>query len=518
MSYFAAAATAGNFKRRPNPSAGGAPEGLTPSLMVRYLDTIGDVQTLDASGGGSITVIAPAYVFFDASGSRSVETDSDDRAGALFNLGYEWDFGEDLGSGNWPFAGPQGAVQLGRGRRTAREAHLYTSTGAKTVRLRLKDSADREATVSLTVTVQDPLTALTRVDLSTGAGSWGTLQSNRCYTLDGDYTSWGSPPINGLVNVKFVRHPSASANPQIASVNLDSRTEGSMGTAITRTRGVCFDRVDCAGVQWGLPGFDWCSFSRGAVPTLNYQFNQVASFQDAVSLGRGETVANNIRYPIGLMLWDTGVMTSSGSFVIYSHNISYFAAYGVDFHKNDGDSGGQVFRGRWYRSIWRHCRFRNTGASTGYGRFEGGECRAANSNLPDEWRTDARVGDYAGGFVYGYPAEDNDVTNCYFGASGETQPANGIGTGPENNLEGFPNQSQRYCYFENFYIHTTGVQVRFGGGLWISARHGRYNSNESTVPADIENAGAGNSNRLPDNEEGPYLLELTSTRPVPTAF
>jgi hypothetical protein len=38
------------------------------------------------------------------------------------------------------------------------------------------------------------------------------------------------------------------------------------------------------------------------------------------------------------------------------------------------------------------------------------------------------------------------------------------------------------------------------------------------VPADIENAGAGNSNRLPDNEEGPYLLELTSTRPVPTAF
>jgi hypothetical protein len=218
-------------------------------------------------------------------------------------------------------------------------------------------------------------------------------------------------------------------------------------------------------------------------------------------------------------MWNTGECNSDGSFVLFSHDVIDASYYGVDFNKNDGVGGGQVFRGRWKRAIFRHCLFRNIGASTGYGRFEGGECRSAAGNVPDEWIEDGTVGTYAGGFKYAYPAEDNDVINCVMGIAGETRPNNGFGTGPQNNDVGFPAQGQRYCYFENvqLYDHGTNVSASFGGGLWVGARHIRY-STGGEVPISWNNGGLGNFNRLPAGENGPNINEAVSTRPVPTPF
>lgn len=495
------------------------PSDLTVSLAIRYLGTDGTVQDVDASAGDTtITVDAPAYVYFDAIGSRSVETDADDKPGAMLYLGYEWDFGEPL-EGNWPFAGPQGAVRIGRERRAPRAAHVYTLPGTRTARVRVKDSADREVTRSVTIVVRDPLTNMTRVDLTTGSGAWPTLQSNRVYTLNGNYSSWGVPNLNGLTNIVFMPHPDATSTPTIAGITLDTRTEGSLNTTITRPRGIRTDGIDVGPLRWGMVGFDWCSFSNGRVSSSGGSYAQGYIFQEAVNNSRGATVANNIRLPMGLCLWNTGECNSfSGDFGMYG-NETYCAFYGVDLNKENATAGAQVFRGRWRKSMFRHCRFRCSGTSTGYGRFEGGECRASQGNVPDEWREDTRAGDYAAGELYGYAAEDCDVTNCVMGAAGETRPANGIGTGPQNNDAGFPAQGQRYCYFENveFYDHGTNVSAAFGGGLWVGARHLRY-STGGNVPITWNNGGTGNPNRLPAGENGPNINETTSTRPVPTPF
>ena len=150
-------------------------------------------------------------------------------------------------------------------------------------------------------------------------------------------------------------------------------------------------------MRWGITGFDWCAFGNGHVTSVDGSISQTYVWDEALANGLGATVANNIRFPVGLLLWNTGECGSTSPFVVYSPSITKAAYYGVDFHKSDGYGGGQVYRGRWRESFARHCRFRNTGASTGYGRFEGGECREANGGVPDAWRDDARVGDYEGG-------------------------------------------------------------------------------------------------------------------------
>lgn len=504
----------------PPPPPPPPPDGLTVALSVKYLDTSGNVQEVDASDGETtITVDAPAYIRFDASDSRSEEDDADDKPGAMLYLGYEWDFGEPLDEGDWPFAGPQGAVKIGRERRAPRAAHVYTLPGTRTARVRVKDSADREVTTSVTVVVRDPLTNMTRVDLTTGSGAWPTLQSNRVYTLNGNYSSWGVPNLNGLTNIVFMPHPDATSAPTIAGLTLDTRVEANINTTITRPRGIRVDGINVGPLRWGITGFDWCSVSNGRVSSCGASISQSYVYDEAIANSRGATVANNIRLPVGLCLWNTGECNSYGSYVLITADALDASFYGVDFHKNDGNANGSVVRGPWKRAIFRHCRWRCTGSATGYGRFEGRECRSANGNMPDDWSEDGTLGNYAGGYRFGYAAEDCDVTNSVMGAAGETRPNNGIGTGPENNDAGWPAQGQRYCYFENveFYDHGTNVSAAFGGGLWVGARHLRY-STGGNVSITWNNGGTGNPNRLPAGENGPNINETTSTRPVPTPF
>lgn len=520
MSYFAAAA-ASNFRRRPLASA--AALAIAASLIAKHLDTSGAVQSPNVSAGGqTITVDAPAYMLFDMSETRTDVAGGTDKIGALLNIGYLTDFGT-AEAGNWAWGGPDGPRPRRYERGQPRAARVYSEPGTYTHRARIRNSEGDELTITNTIIVRDPAVSMTTQTILVSAGAWPVLQSNRCYLLEpgGDYTGFGALDTTGLVNVVFTVS-GAGANAQIGQWTIDRRTEGEMGSAITRTRGVRLDRINTTAIRYGLPGFDWCSISRAPSQITSYGplFSQGQAFNDAVTFSRGETVANNIRYPIGWCAYDAGEFRSYGSFVLFSTSGTEEAWIGCDLHKNDGDGGGQVFRGRWYRAIFRHNRLRNTGSSTGYGRFEGGECRAANGDLPDEWRSDARAGDYVGGFLYGYPAQDNIAEENQYGASGATTPAAGIGTGPENNLVGQPKQSQRYCVFENNSVFGTvmGTSLNgasFGGGLHIGARVLKYLGNGADVSIDTSNP---NTNRLPPGENGPYINTQTNTRPVPTAF
>lgn len=499
------------------------PPGLTVSETAKYLDTSGTVQVVDFSAGGqTITVDAPAYVYFDASGTRSTAPDATTKIGALLDVGYLIDYGTGE-TDTWPWAGPEGAVQRRYERGQPRAGRVYAVPGTYTHRLRIRDSEARETTVTNTIVVRDPAVAMTTVAIPVSAGAWPTLLDNRCYLLDpgGDYTSFGTLDTTGRVNVVFtVNGPGANAT--IGEWRIEGRTEGAMNTTITRTRGVRLDRINTTSIRYSLPGFDWCSISRAPAQVTSYGplFSQRQSFLDVVALGLGATVANNIRYPIGWCAYDAGEFRSYGQFVLFSNLGTEECWIGNDLHKNDGGGGGQVFRGTWHRMIMRHNRLRNTGASTGYGRFEGQECRSANGDLPDEWRSDARVGDYGAGFAYGYAAEDNVFESNQLGASGATIPAAGVGAGPENNISGQPRQGQRYCLYENNNVFgtVTGTSINgasFGGGLWVGARVLRYMGNGANV--DINTSGP-NTNRLPPGENGPYVNTQTNTRPVPTPF
>jgi len=495
---------------------------ITPALTVEYVDASGVRQSTSVvSGVTSISGVAPFMVLFDASGTRSVETSGDDKEGAVRNIGYRINYGEALGT-TWSY--PEGAgYSMDEDLGPPVFSRAFTNVGTNNVRLRCKDSAGNEATISFDVVVAAH-TSLTTVNKPVSDGSWGTLSSSRCYTLDagGDYTAWGTPNTNGLHNVIFAKTGSG-ADPIISTFRPDSRN---YGTSITRAAAIRTYNVDVGAFDDGGVGFDHCSVVNGRCRTI-LSLGAVSSFYFNDRCASGTLAeANSIRRPRGFLLWNCGEITNTGtggSYVLIGV-ASGGGMYGVDLHRTANPASNEhVHRGIYDQFPVRYTRFRASVATQTWSKMNGLEVYGStNGNQPDLWTSyDYKVGDYSIGAtngIYGYPGHLCFNHACQFGASGDTNVSGIAGPEPQNNDIDGTYEGLDLCGFENCWgYRTTSVstddEVHYGGrNLFV--RNFKRNMGAGT---DVS-ASTHNLTKVPPGWSTGYLNETTNTRPVPTAF
>lgn len=503
----------------------GGDDEITPSLVVEYVDTSGVRQrTTVVDGVTSISGVAPFLVHFDASGTRSTETDADDEAGAFHNLGYHMAYGEAIG-GTWSYPASTsfskdedyGPPIFGR---------AFTATGSHTVTLTIRDSAGHENSISLTVVVAASST-LTTVNIPVSNGAWpNPFTSSRRYTLDagGDYTAFGDIRCDTLHNIVFEKTGSG-ADPIVSNFRPESRnyiSESGRSSSTTRAANIRLMNIDAASLTINGMGFDYCGVINGTC--RKYSGGAYGFYFDNRTNASQESQANSVRYVRGVFLWNCGQVTTTDNYVV----IDTFRAshwQGVDFLHNTATVVEHNQRGVWSHSSRRNCRFVNTVLHKSWIKGQGLECWLGQA--PDDWRDDDRVGDYAGGAEsgrYGYPGRKAFFHLCQFGATGETHPNQPAGFGPQNNDApplpgGGIDEGLDLCGFEDCVLFASSGSFPEGeswnySGRNLFHRNVKYNMGAgSNVPTSTSNA----SNKQPSGWDS-YLVETTNTRPVPSTL
>lgn len=490
---------------------------ITPAMTVEYVNSSGALtSTAVVDGVTSISGVVPFLVKFDATGTRSVATDGDDEDGAFWNVGYRIDYGEAIG-GTWTQfdSGPTYSKDQDTGPPIF--YRVFTTTGTKTVRLKAKDSLGNEATISMSV-VLSAATSLTTVNLPVSNGSWGTLSSNRYYTLDGggDYRSWGRPPTNGLTNVIFGKAGSG-ADPRVSSFQPEN-----YGYRANRAAGIRMIDIDIDEVSMdSVVGFDHCYVVNGRPRTMNAAggSQDLAYFPGAAN----ETESNQVRYPNGMVFWNTGetnTSTASTNYIAIG-TIDSVGIYGGYLNHNSG-TGEHNIRGTYRDLIVRYSKITNTAASQHktFLKLGGKEFATASQSAPTEWRSDQRVGVW-GGAAYGYPTRRNVFHNTQFAGPGVTIPLSMGGIAPQNNDIDGTKEGSELSGIEDCTIYgTTAMNTEGGddfdlGGRSLAIRNLRYNQGAgSYMPASTGIF----PNKIPTGWGGDYIDETTNTRPLPSDF
>lgn len=500
---------------------------ITPAVTLEYTDTSGVVrQTNVVDGVTSITGRAPFIVKIDAGGTRSVATDGDDAAGAFLNVGYHVAYGEGLGT-TWLY--PEGFnYSMDEDFGPPVYLRAFTHVGTNTVVVTCKDSLNNEADISFDVVVQEPTTALTTVNIPVAAGSWGTLTSERCYTIDrgGDYSSFGIPNTNGLFEVIF-KATGSGADPIIAGLTPDSRNNFSSGT---RARGIRTHGVDVKNFTYGAVGCDYSGVIDGRCRGMEiaphyFYFDNLTPFAEAT--------ANSIRYARGILMQANGaVMNNPNAQYMFIGAALGFAVVGYDMHKN-ANSGEHIHRGQFGDAPFRYNRIYSTVATTTWTKMNGLEVYGyTNGSAVDDWTAhDCRVGDYATAVAHGqvngklgYPGYRWFYHCCQFGASGDTNAGGIAGPEPQNNTLGEGDVGQTLyeglilCGFEDCVSYRNGPastdDVVHSAGQNLFVRNFRRNQGAGTYISSSRH----NENKIPPGLEGPYIDQTTNTRPVPSTL
>ncbi len=490
---------------------------ITPALTVEYVDTSGVRQrTAVVDGATTISGTAPFLVTFDATATRSVVPDGADGDGAWLHIGYRIHYGEGIG-GTWPVSAQSrdedtGPPIFGR---------AFTRVGSHVVRLRARDSAGHEATISMTVAVSAPPAP---VHVPVSRGSWPSWVSGTHYTLEsgGNYLSFGPIVTSERHNILFSKAGNGAA-PVVGGVNVDARNE--LDAPANRSKNIRFLGVDVASFTSGAVGFDYCGVVDGRLRRYtSAPFGYV--FDQAVIHGRGVTVADNVRYPRGFFAWSSGEMlhdpASSYAFIAAGRA---FHLVGVRLNKDGGAGGGHCMRGIFDSTTVRHSILTNTATSTSYIKIQGSDCKM--SQTPDAWRDDDRAGDYAQGLTYGYPTRYMAIHRVQFGAEGQVVPLANAGFGPENadppnygvSPPSNPHQGVELSVYEDcvWFGETSGTalaSLEFRGRA-LGVRNLRYALGAGgSVPTSAGVQGA----RVPPGWSGPYVQETGNSRPVTSPF
>lgn len=481
---------------------------VTADLDVEYVNTSGThTRTTVVDGVTSISGTAPFFVHFDATGTRSTETDGDTEDEAWRTIGYRLNYGESIG-GNWGLAGA-GAVDEDLGPPIF--GRSFTQAGTHTVQLKVKDSAGGEDTISLDVVVSAPSSP---TNIPVGDGAWPTWASGGRYTLDrdSDYTSFGQLSFGGESDI-IIYATGTGADPIIGTVNFETR--GILGTVMTSTRHVRFHNIDVNVMGASVSkGFQFCGAHGGRVRG----HTGMSVHQFFWNGETGETEHNNVTYPRGFFLTDTGVMLANiGGDTSYNYigECSAIHFQNVEF-EYDSSGSNHSLRGVWHECSIRNCLIWHSTAGTSYWICQGGGASATDP--PDTWdTTNYRVGLHGTG-PYNLPASKSFMWNCQLGKTGHATPAGPGGLSPENEVGNV--QGTELCgmedttYFETTTIGTA-VNAMDYGGRELFQRNCKRNLGAGTEGPAIT---SDNSGRIPTGWDGAYRNEDTNTRPVPTAF
>ena len=179
----------------------------------------------------------------------------------------------------------------------------------------------------------------------------------------------------------------------------------------------------------------------------------------------------------------------------------------VDSQKTS--TGQNNIRGTFAYSSFRHCRFNNQVASSGYLKFQG-IASTLGSNLPDPWPENDTVASFAQSRKFGLPSTRVAVVDNVFGQSGGTTPAANAGFAPQNNDVAPAEGCELSGMEHNRYFQTTFWFTIDMSGRALSSRDNLLNMGAG---ANITTAaGVNHPNRTPPGWNGPYYL--TNDRPV----
>lgn len=473
--------------------------GVVPNLVVGYVDSDGARHTTTVVDNvTTITGKAPFSVEFLGHGSVSEQADSDTADEAFWNLGFLFNYGENLGT-TWSLSGLSRDTDRG----IPVTAHTYTTVGTHQARMTCRDSAGNQSFIRVNVVVTDP-----GAGVNMTSGVIPTWVSGTTYNAPAGGT-WGATNFGGLHDI-IIRKTGAGADPVFGTVTLQGDAVTS-GGAQTRAAGIRFVGCDVANVTFGSAGFDYCSFIDGRVRMLTLPYMTYYADQAAIN---GVDQAANTRMARGLFLQNTGELNDSGAGYVFIGDCRSMHLKNVYSRKTT--TAQHNIRGTFKNSSFRHCLLNNSvSGSVSYWKFQGWPC-TLNLNLPtyrgdvDPWPDNDTVATGSGGRRLGLACSHVAVVDCAMGLVGSDQPDANAGFGPENNdvdaAEGSEMAGFEYC---NWYWPTNWYTIDLSGrGL------GRRDCKlDAGAGADVSvAAGTNHPNRTPIGWEGPYYI--TGTRPV----
>lgn len=508
---------------------------IAAQLVVEYIDLNGDRQTQTVVPGvTAITVQAPALIQFDATPSRGSQPGIDDTEGlAMVNLGYRMHFGENIG-GLWPISGWTRNEDLG----PPVFANVYRSTGSYTPRIRVADSLGRESTISFTITVVPPLNTVT---LTSG---WpGTFANRTAYQIAAgtDRLSWGAVSLRGAKNVS-IQKTGVGADPIIGDVIFEERTDEAWNSTTdcrtpiplsSRSKHVTVMGCSVGNVRGGSIGFDYCGIIDGSIRRggliqggleLHYSYQQAIA--DAT---HGRARCDNHRYYRGFFIWNTGTNLSDSGGACWFGGGRSVHMRNVILLKDTGDSSAWPIRPYLEKSSIRHCQFRSTASTVTL--FKG--CpKIARFGTPTEQGAEDRFGNYdteravylANGSepVLGHilGSKNTFVHLCQFGQVGDYDNIFMAELAPQNEVtpttpvsSGAAWETCNYSGFEDCWTaDNRDVQLSIGGPHMFA----KGNRRNMRAGAAVRVVSSYRAAKLA--VDGPYYVEATNTRPVPSAF
>jgi len=506
----------------PAPPPPPPPGSVVTALQLEHVDATGvRNSTAVQSGVTAISGVAPLLVELDASGTRfpsafaAQSAITDEEAFASLMGGYRVDYGDALGT-TW--AHPAGTAHS-RSADTGPPlfAHIYEA-GTHLLRLRTRDTLGNEQTIQCTINVA-PRPAAVHIPVS--QGSWPSFVSGTRYTLDagGDYRAFGTLETGGRHNI-VIEKVGAGADPMIGTFSPDGRSKFSATQMFeSRAAHIRLVNVDIGHLIESQRGFDYVGIIGGLVRRYSFGGQRFLWHEGS------DIMRSNVRYSRGLFLQDTELRstTAENGYVMFAIMRGLHARNTRFVHAENGPHTYAMLR-----VYGPNMTFRN---NLWFSQADGG---AANGTVismlsldgptPVTWRADDTVGPVTGttnDLAYGYMSERQIMQHNQLYDSGSflTNGVSSVGGGnpsPGRTVHG------RLSGWEDNVFWPSGdvarsIQNGELGGQHIFWRNNRRDMGAGThVPAvsGAPNASVG----APRVFNGPYMIETTNTRPVPSAF
>jgi hypothetical protein len=503
---------------------------LQPAMTVEYIDPNGVRQNVAVvNGQTTITGIAPLLVEFDASFTRAQAAFSgqsaipDPAAYAYLMVGYRINFGEGLGTTyRWPTG-----LNYSRDEEMGPPlfSRVFTNPGTRSVRLRVRDVLGNEATIGLTVVVRAPSST---VNIPTSAGRWPTWASGTRYTLSagGDYRGFGALEFQNHHNIS-VEKTGTGADPRISSFRPDSRLPTPGTQFDTRSRHIRLVGLDIGHMTDGLRGHEYVGVIGGTLrrwtgAPLQYDWERTDN-----------TGRSNIRYPRGVFLQSIELRNEGAdNGYVYIGTLRGFHMRDT-LVRYDGTQGGNAGTHLMLRLYGTQMSIRNNLYFAAAPPSPASNCGTVTSflSLPgptdDVWRDDDLMGPIGSANpinLYGYFGSSQFMQRNQIYDSGSFV-CNAIASNGGNPFEhASPSARVRprlVGYEDNVFGNVSRIalasEVIESRGRWGFSRNNR----RSLGAGAFVDASTGSPNWASNDSttfNGPYLIETTNSRPVPSTF
>jgi hypothetical protein len=492
---------------------------VSPAMTVEYVDGAGVFRSVAVAANGSTVIsgIAPFLVHFDARASRGVLGNNNTEAGAFYNLGYRLNYGENRGT-IWPYP----LAPLRPGQNNSRDedigppifGHVYEVVGSHQTRLRVQDTNGAEATMALTVNVAAP-PAVTIIEPS--VSSWPTPISGTHYGLRAgqNYSGLGMWNLRRCHNV-LISKVGVGADP-IMSASWGVEPVAELTATRERARHVRLLNIDCTHAMTGIYGPLHCGIVNGRVRRIT-QENSRAIYQNS---GTNATQRAQIMWPRGWFMYNSGLWNEAGINPVYLAIVDHYRGWhmqGCELRMPLGGVGSHILRTTQHASAWRNIQIACTSTVPYVSRVK---MQAVGAY---RWPADNElIGPLTGAGTdwHQYANSYNVLHSVQFGGPGDVPPTGtSFSAAPQNGDAGQPLELHEFVTIENCTdTRPQGPTSLDGptavrGGANMGARGLRE---ASGWPWDIAFVNFGLA-RIPTDSRGPYITEIDSTRPTPSAF